>query len=105
MIQKQNIADRTKINYGYIEYLRKAMEKNSCPLEKERKLIGIKFHEARRNYYSQSLKPINHLIQIDERPNLGLMEPKWELYKISISFEAISTSYNFNSSLEFKLSY
>ena len=92
MIQKQYFEDRTKTDYGYIEYLRKAMEMNSCPIEKERKLISIKFYEARRNYYTQSLKPINHLIQIDERPNLEFMEPKWELYKISISFEAISRS-------------
>ena len=92
MKQKQNMADPTKTNYGYIEYLRKAMEKNSCPLQKERQLNVIKFHEARRNYYTRSLKPINHLIQIDERPNIDFTEPKWELYKISISFQAISRS-------------
>ena len=90
MKQKQNMTDPTKINYGYIEYLRKAMEKNSCPLQKESQLNVIKFQEARQNYYTRSLKPINHLIQIDERPNIEFMEPKWELYKISISFQAIS---------------
>ena len=32
------------------------------------------------------LRQINHLIQIDEKPNLELKEPRWEIYKISISF-------------------
>ena len=90
MLQKQSnvlyrVDDRTKINYGYIEYFRKAME-NSCPLHKERLFHLVKLHEARCDYYTRSLKPINHLVQIDEKPNLELTEPKWELYKISISF-------------------
>ena len=84
-MNQSKIEDRTKINYGYIEYFRKAME-NASPLEKERLFYDIKMHEARRDYYTRSLKSINHLVQIDEKPNLELTEPKWELYKISISF-------------------
>ena len=33
-----------------------------------------------------SSRQINHLIQFDEKPNLEIQEPRWEIYKISISF-------------------
>ena len=90
MLQKQKgVEDQTKVNYGYIEYFRKAMEVDPCPSNRKRLFYQIKFFEGMRDYYSQSLKPINHLIQIDEKPNLEFMEPKWELYKISISFLAV----------------
>ena len=90
MQQKQtDVEDDTKVNYGYIEYFRKAMEAYPCPSSRKRLFYQIKFLEGMRDYHIQSLKPINHLIQIDEKPNLELMEPKWELYKISISFQAI----------------
>ena len=86
----------TKRDYGYIAYLRKSMD--NTPEHGGRDLSGrdlsgkefrirqTMFHEGLRDYNTASLRQINHLIQIDQRPNLELMEPKWELYKISISF-------------------
>jgi len=45
-----------------------------------------KTHEGIRDYHSRSLWQINHLIQLDEKPNLELKKPRWEIYKISLSF-------------------
>ena len=77
-------------DYAFIEYFRKSLE-NGTEEWSFRKILfeRIKFLESERDYFIGSLKPINHLIQIDEEPNLELMEPKWELYKISISFKAL----------------
>jgi len=74
-------------DYSYVQYLRKSMMKMTDPPEDM--IQHVKFHEGKRDYFSPSLRQINHLIQIDEKPNLELMEPKWELYKISISFQEI----------------
>ena len=60
---------------------------------KEMMFKKMKFAEARRDYHSSSVMQVNHLIQIDEKPNLELTEPKWELYKISISFKPICKFY------------
>ena len=59
------------------------------PFTKECMAKLIKVHEGRRDYFTESLRQIDHLIQIDEKPNVQLTEPEWELYKISISFQAI----------------
>ena len=78
-------------DYSYIEFYRKAMMNSQDPSHKEETLQFVKFHEGNRDYFTPSLRQINHLIQIDEKPNLELMEPKWELYKISISFQSTDT--------------
>ena len=85
---KQVEENRYEIDYGYIEYFEKA--KANTPALEHKILMDnlIKTHEAMRDYYSRSLKQINHLIQIDEIPNLELEEPRWEIYKISLSFRA-----------------
>ena len=84
---KQVNLNPIEIDYSYIEYYKKAMVNIKDPSEKERILQDVKFHEGMRDYDTPSLRQINHLIQIDEKPNLELMEPKWELYKISISIQ------------------
>ena len=68
------------------------MMNDTDPYSKEKKLENVKFHESTRDYFTPSLRQINHLIQIDEKANLEIMEPKWELYKISISFQNTDTS-------------
>ena len=68
------------------------MMNSQDPSHKEETLQFVKFHEGIRDYSTPSLRQINHLIQIDEKPNLELMEPKWELYKISISFQETDAS-------------
>ena len=87
MVLKQLDSNPIEKDYAYIEYFRKSMMNIKDPAEKERILQHVKFHEGERDYFSPSVRQINHLIQIDEKPNLELMEPKWELYKISISFQ------------------
>ena len=69
------------------------MLNNKDPLAKEYMAKRIKAYEARRDYFTESLRQINHLIQIDEKPNVQLTEPEWELYKISISFQPICKFY------------
>ena len=81
------IESRKGMNYGYIEYLHKAMANRTDASENVEDFHMIKMHESFRDYYSISLWPINHLIQLDEKPNFELKEPRWEIYKISLSFE------------------
>ena len=88
MSQKQINVHPAEKDYGYIKYLRQSLEMapQSHPPRSEA-LIWL--GEAQRDYFTESLRQINHLIQIDQKPNLELMEPRWELYKISISFQHI----------------
>ena len=90
--RKQEDVDPAARDYGYIEYLRKSVvaedwSLNASDIQKEMMLNLIRFHESKRDYHTVSLRQVNHLVQIDQKPNLELMEPKWELYKVSTSFE------------------
>ena len=88
MFQKQTDLDPALRDYGYIEYIRKSIPDDEEDSLKKSVLCSIKFHESTRDYFTASLRQVNHLIQIGE-PNLELSEPKWELYKVSISFQHI----------------
>ena len=88
---KQVDVDPSERDYGYIEYFRKAMD-DPEPGRKEMMFTKVKYHEGQRDFYAPCLKQINHLIHIDQKPNLDITEAKWELYKVSISFERISKS-------------
>ena len=90
LCQKQIHLSPAERDYGYLKYFQKSFEID--PFYRDQLFERIKYQESERDYFSVSLKPINHLIQIDEQPNLELIEPKWELYKISISFQAIGKS-------------
>ena len=87
---KQDHKDRAKKDYGHIDTFRKSMINETDPRRKEDMLNQLKHYESERDYFTASLRPINHLLQIDQTPNLELAEPRWELYKVSISFEVIS---------------
>ena len=76
----------SKHNFGYIDYYRKSHALETDPEKKELVYNQILEQEAFRDYHIESLRPINNLLQIDRKPNLELMEPKEELYKISVSF-------------------
>ena len=93
MCRKQEALDPAARDYGYIEYLRKSIL-IAPDSEKELISLTVKSQESRREYFTSSLRQINHLIQIG-KPNLELMEPKWELYKISISFHRIRKFFEF----------
>ena len=49
--------------------------------------VLLKDAEARRDYNKGIMMDIKHLIQLDHKPYRDLTEAKWEIYKISISFE------------------
>ena len=80
------------MDYSYIEYLRKAVDScndSNCTdaaYGKMRLFHLLKLHEGFRDYYTPSLRHINHLIQLDKKLNLELNEPRCEIYKISLSF-------------------
>ena len=87
-------------DYGYVAYFRKAIDNfrdDTWPLQpkagfgppsaKESKIRKTMYHEGLRDYFTASLRQIKHLNHVDQKPNLELMEPKWELYKVSISFQ------------------
>ena len=88
LCQKQVHLDPALRDYGYIEYLQKSMPDDEEEYLKESTLCRIKFEESTRDYFTATLRQVNHLIQIGE-PNFELSEPKWELYKVSISFQTI----------------
>ena len=99
LCDKQKELDPTAKDYSYIEYLQKSIMNLPDGIHKDGMLRLNKFHESTRDYYTASLRQVNNLIQI-EKPNLELMEPKWELYKISISFQKIC---KFKNLIDFKI--
>ena len=74
-------------DFTYIDLYRKSFEYETDPEKKTRLLYTLRAAEARRDFFIGSLKPINHLIQFDQKPNLNLKEVQSEIYKISVSFE------------------
>ena len=85
--QIKNVPDPTQWDFEFIEYYHKAFALFTDPDKKSQVLGHIKCHEAQRDYTTPSLRNINHLVQIDEKPNQELKEPRCEIYKISISFK------------------
>ena len=73
-------------DYDFIEYYRKAYENEDTLRGKETVLLSLQNAEVLRDFYKGTITEIKHLVQLDPTPNLELKEPKWELYKISISF-------------------
>ena len=85
--QNDTHEEPSKRNYDYIEYFRKSHELMHDPEPKELAYHHLLEREAIRDYHIESLRPIHNLLQIDQKPNLELREPKEELYKISVSFQ------------------
>ena len=86
--QAKKYPDPAQWDYEYIEYYKKAMANSTDLNTKTEFLYCVKHQEAYRDFYTESLRHINHLYQIDEMPNLELKEPRCEIYKISLSFRA-----------------
>ena len=81
--------ERTKEkDFEYVEFYRKAYEFSNSLVDKEKSWYDWQNAEAIRDFYKSSITEIKHLIQLDHTPS-DLKEPKWELYKISISFSFI----------------
>ena len=83
-MRKQLKKDPSEWDYGFIEYFQKSIA-NGYPMRTWNSVL-IEFYEAQRDYYTQPFRHINYLIQIDKKPNLNLKEPRWEIYKVSITF-------------------
>ena len=84
---QDSVPNRSDVDYSYIEYYEKSYEnlKNS-PARQKSLLNAIQNAKQLRDYHTGSIKQINHLIQFDSQPNLDLKEPRWEIYKITLSF-------------------
>ena len=81
----QNIPQPEK-DFSYIDFFRKAYENETQHGKKMLYLHQLRGTEAFRDFWTGSLRSVNHLIQIGS-PNLELKEARCEIYKISISFE------------------
>ena len=81
----QNIPEPDK-DFNYIDFFRKAYENETQYAIKMLHLHRLRGSEAFRDFWTGSLRSVNHLIQIGS-PNLELKEARCEIYKISISFE------------------
>ena len=90
--QSQNDIPSVDRDYSFSEYYRKAYEYDSPGYRKKSFWNDWQNAEAMRDFYTGSLTEIKHLVQLDQTPDLDLQEPKWELYKISISFPFICMS-------------
>ena len=88
-MHKQEHKDQAEQDYGYIDTLRKSMNGTTDLCKKKIIANTIEWEESKRDYFTVSLRPIKHLIQFDQKPNMELAEPRWELYKVSISFQPI----------------
>ena len=72
-------------DYSFVEYYRKAYEFAEDDAVKYSGWIVWRQAEARRDFYTGMIKEIKSLEQFDSKPNLELREPKWEIYKITIT--------------------
>ena len=74
-------------DYSYLDYYKKAYE-NSPDTDPHKKSLFemILYGEASKEFYTPSMKHIKPLVQFD-KPNFEIVEPQWELYKVSLSFQ------------------
>ena len=86
MLQKQIHIPWLHKDYSYIDFFRKAYENETQHARKMIRLHQLRVFEANKDFWTGSLRSLNHLIQIGS-PNLELKEARCEIYKISISFE------------------
>ena len=74
-------------DFSYIDYYKKAYALTTIIADKKSLSNMIVEAEALKEIRTPSLKSIKPLIQLDEKPNLEIKEPRWELYKVSLSFK------------------
>lgn len=72
-------------DFNFIEDFQKAYELADGPRNKEYCLVTLRDAEARRDFIRGSIMELRNLIQFDPSP-YELKEPRWEIYKVSISF-------------------
>ena len=84
---KQKGIPRADWDWSFLEYQRKSVETEDEPERKSKMLHSLRHCEATKDFYTESIKQINPLIQFDPEPNIEITEARVELYKISISFD------------------
>ena len=72
-------------DYSFVDYYQKAYEFAQHDADKSAAWVILRQAEARRDFYTGMIKEIKRLEQFDSKPNLELTEPKWEIYKITIT--------------------
>ena len=75
-------------DFGFLEFIRKAVEYETDQDQKLKYLHALRGQEANHDLWTESIQELKPLIQFDQKPNLELKEAKVELYKISISFSS-----------------
>ena len=77
----------SEVDYSYIDIFKKANKNEIWNFRRKQSLVNfVQYATVHRDYYLGLFKQINHLIQFDTRPNLAIVEPQWEIYKITISY-------------------
>ena len=89
-------------DYSYIDFFRKAYENETDPEQKMVCLSELRDSEARRDFFTGSVRQIHNLIQIG-LPNLELKEARCEIYKISVSFRPRGKIMNFIKKITIKI--
>ena len=84
--QQQNNVPPNRSDFSFLEFIRRAVEYETDQDRKLSYLPALRLHEARREFWMESIKELSPLVQFDPEPNLELKEAKIELYKISVSF-------------------
>ena len=74
-------------DYSYIDFYRKSYE--NLTVKDANTLHQLRDAEARRDFWTGSIREIHHLIQ-QTPPNIQLKEARCEIYKISVSFDSSS---------------
>ena len=74
-------------DYSYIDFYRKSYE--NLTVKDADALHQLRDAEARRDFWTGSVREIHHLIQ-QTPPNIELKEARCEIYKISVSFDSSS---------------
>ena len=100
-MQSQSQLPLTQWNYDFIEYSRKAYEYESSPYAKEKSLTVLRHQEAVRDYHTGQITEIHNCVQFDQRPS-DLREPRWDIYKISLSFDYPTDFFRIISFFEIK---
>lgn len=85
--RKQLYTPWSETDYSYIDFYRKSYE--NLTVKDADALHQLRDAEARRDFWTGSVREIHHLIQ-QTPPNIELKEARCEIFKISVSFDSSS---------------
>ena len=85
--RKQLYTPWSEKDYSYIDFYRKSYE--NLTVKNAEDLHQLRIAEARRDFWTGSIKEIKHLLQLTP-PNIQLKEARCEIYKITVAFASYS---------------